>query len=284
MMLAKDSAIFECWTTLSALGMSTRKLRLCALGLTPEFRNAALSAKMVATLDNITNGRFEYLMRGIWTPDSFGVNLFGVPTSGEFDAYNVPWDAPEIKIERATELVELSQRLWNEEKVSHHGKYYQVKDAVCNPKPAQRPRPPIFIEGDEELHSLRLAAKVDGWCGAGPPTLMGRKVGVVKNYCKELGTDQNRMRHAWLGYVLTGRSASHVEEKIRQIRALNPKYPFDQNEFLNENIFGAPEQCISKVKQFVDAGVNYFATFFLDYPSTESMEIFAKHVLPSFRR
>ncbi len=283
LMLGRDSANFECWTALTALGMVTSKVRLGVLGLTPEFRNPALSAKMIATLDVISGGRFDYLIRGIWTPDSFGVSQWGVPTSDEFDAYNVLWDNAEVKVARATEVVDLSSRLWTEDKVSYEGKFCRVKDAVCNPKPLQKPRPPIIVEGDEETYTLKLAAKVEGWCGAGLPALMKRKVGIVNEYCRELHTDPNRIQHAWIGYVLTAQSKSELQEKVNHIKSLNPKYPMDRREFQDENLFGTPDELVGKVKQFIDAGVNYFATFFLDYPSTNSMEIFAKDVLPKFR-
>ena len=152
LMLGRDSANFECWTALTALGTVTRRVRLGTLGLTPEFRNPALSAKMIATLDVISGGRFDYLIRGIWTPDSFGVRHWGVPTSDEFDAYNVPWDTDDVKIAKAKELIELSRRLWTEDKVSYEGKYCKVKDAVCSPKPLQKPGPPIIVEGDGKVH------------------------------------------------------------------------------------------------------------------------------------
>jgi alkanesulfonate monooxygenase SsuD/methylene tetrahydromethanopterin reductase-like flavin-dependent oxidoreductase (luciferase family) len=282
-MIGRDSAILECWTTLTALGAVTRKLRLGALGLTPEFRHPALSAKMIATFDNNTNGRFDYIIRGIWTPDSWGVNHWGVPTSDEFDSYNVPWDREDVKIARASELVDLSQRLWTENNVSFEGKFHKVQNAVCNPKPLQKPRPPIIVEGDEEVNTLRLAAKLEGWCGAGSPALMKRKAAIVEKYCTELHKDPKQIRHAWVGYVLTGRTDSDVQEKKKRIRIMNPNYPFDNKEFQNENLFGSPKEVVSKVKQFMNAGVNYFAIFFLDYPSTDSMEIFAEDVLPQVR-
>ena len=107
---------------------------------------------------------------------------------------------------------------------------------------------------------------------------------VVNDYCEEFHTDPNRIQHAWIGYVLTAPSKSALKQKVSHIKSLNPKYPLDRREFQDENLFGTSDELVGKVKQFLDAGVNYFATFFLDYPSTDSMEIFAKHVLPKFRR
>jgi len=283
LMLGRDNAILECWTTLSMLAMSTDRLRLGALGLTPEFRNPALSAKMIATLDNLTDGRFDYIIRGIWTPDSWGVDHWGVPNSSEFDSYNVSWDRENVRVARAAELIELSEKLWNEDKVNFRGKFFEVSGAVCNPKPRQRPRPPIIVEGDEEVHTLKLAAQMDGWCGAGSPALMKRKAEIVEKYSVELHKDPNQIQNAWVGYVLTGRTDVDLNNKMKQIKSLNPNYPFDVAEFRHENMFGTPREVVSKIEEYMNAGVNYFAIFFLDYPSTDSMKVFADDVLPEIR-
>ena len=86
------------------------------------FRNPALLAKMVATLDNISNGRLE-----------LGIGA-GVQKNEHY-AYGFPFLAPKSRLERLKEAVELIKKLWTEEKANYSGKYYSIRDTVCEPKP-----------------------------------------------------------------------------------------------------------------------------------------------------
>ena len=121
--------ILECWTTLSALASLTAKIRLGTMVLCNSYRNPALLAKMAATLDVISNGRLE-----------LGIGA-GVQKD-EHEAYGIPFPKPSERIERMKEAVEIIKKLWTEENANYQGKYYTVNEAVCLPKPLQKPHPP----------------------------------------------------------------------------------------------------------------------------------------------
>ena len=114
--------ILECWTTLSALSRVTETIRLGTMVTCNSFRNPTLLAKMVATLDNISNGRLE-----------LGIGA-GVQKNEHY-AYGFPFLAPKSRLERLKEAVELIKKLWTEEKANYIGKYYSIRDTVCEPKP-----------------------------------------------------------------------------------------------------------------------------------------------------
>ena len=120
--------ILESWTTLSALSSITKKIKLGTMVLCNSFRKPALLAKMAATLDVISNGRLE-----------FGI---GAGTQkDEHIAYGIPFSNPSVRIDRMKEAVEIIKTMWTQEKASYEGKYYRIKEAVCEPKPMQKPHP-----------------------------------------------------------------------------------------------------------------------------------------------
>ena len=138
--------ILECWTTLSALSTVTEKIRLGTMVTCNSFRNPALLAKMAATLDNISNGRLE-----------LGIGA-GVQKNEHY-AYGFPFLAPKSRIERLNEAVEIIKKLWTEEKANYSGKYYSIRDTVCEPKPLQKPHPSIVIGGCGEKLTLRVTTQ-----------------------------------------------------------------------------------------------------------------------------
>ena len=138
--------ILEAWTTLSALSAVTSKIRLGTMVLSNAFRNPALLAKMAATFDVVSNGRLE-----------FGIGA-GVQEE-EHIAYGMSFPKPNLRIDRMREAVEIIKSMWTQEKTTYKGKHYEVKEAFCEPKPLQKPHPPITIGGSGEKYTLKVTAR-----------------------------------------------------------------------------------------------------------------------------
>lgn len=134
--LATGDARLECWTLLSAIAMVTSKLRFGPLVLCNNFRNPALVAKMAASLDVISNGRLE-----------FGIGAGG--NKEEHDEYGFELPEPRVRIARLREAVRIIWKMWTEERPTYSGKWYKVNNVLCEPKPLQKPHPPITIGGGE---------------------------------------------------------------------------------------------------------------------------------------
>ena len=136
-LMYRKTPILECWTTLSALSAVTTRIRLGTTVLCASFRNPALLAKMAATLDVISNGRLD-----------LGVGA-GVQEN-EHKAYSIAFPKPSMRIERLKEAIIIMKKMWTEEKATYIGKHYRINDAVCEPKPVQKPHLPITIGGAEK--------------------------------------------------------------------------------------------------------------------------------------
>jgi alkanesulfonate monooxygenase SsuD/methylene tetrahydromethanopterin reductase-like flavin-dependent oxidoreductase (luciferase family) len=158
-----ERQMLECWTLLSALASQTKHIRLGALVLNINNRSPALLAKMAATLDEITKGRLD-----------FGVGAGGIVRAErqknlgyeyEFEAYGIAFPLrASTRIEKLDEGLEIIKGMWTQEAASFHGKHYTIKNAVCLPKPVQKPYPPVWIGSRGGSKMMKLVAKhADGW-------------------------------------------------------------------------------------------------------------------------
>ena len=259
--------ILECWTKLSALSTITSEIRLGTMVLCNSFRNPALLAKMSATLDVISNGRLE-----------FGIGS-GVQED-EHKAYGIPFLKPRVRIDRMRETVEIIKKLWTEEKISYKGRYYSIREALCEPKPVQKPHPPITIGGSGEKLTLRVTAKhADRYDWGYLPSLemYKHKLELLESHCKAVDRDFNDIEKAtWLGGQIF--IVSDQKELDRKITTLKPKSK-SLKDFKKFNFVATPEGCRQEIWRYTRLGVNYFMLFFGDLPEVNSLRFFAEEVV-----
>lgn len=168
----------EAWVTLTALAQSTSRIRIGTMVHGMHFRHPGLTAKMAATLDIISGGRLNL---------GLGAGRF----QPEADAYGLRLGPVKERMDRFEEGVEIIARLLSDGVVSYEGHHYRLRDARCEPKGPQRPRPPIAIGGTGERRTLRLVAEwADIWDALRTtPDEWKRKDEVLRSYCDDLGRD-----------------------------------------------------------------------------------------------
>jgi alkanesulfonate monooxygenase SsuD/methylene tetrahydromethanopterin reductase-like flavin-dependent oxidoreductase (luciferase family) len=185
-------AALEAWTLLGALAAQTRRLRLGVMVTSNRLRNPALLGKMAATVDVISGGRLEF---GIGAGVS---QLPGAPEAltaivrREAEAYGVPIVTAGTAIGALAEACTLIRRMWTEDDpFDFPGRYYQLRGAVCEPKPVQRPHPPILIGAGGERMSLRVVAEhANVWnCPARTAGEFRRKSAILDEHCAAAGRD-----------------------------------------------------------------------------------------------
>jgi F420-dependent oxidoreductase-like protein len=266
LMFGKQS-ILECWTTLSALASKTSKIRLGSMVLCNSFRNPALLAKMTATLDVVSEGRLE-----------LGIGA-GVQKD-EHEAYGMPFLKPRDRIARLKESVEIIKELWTQEKASYKGKFYSISKAVCEPKPLQKPHPPITIGGSGEKLTLKVAAQHADRCDWGHvPSLelYRHKLDVLENHCKAVGRDfQEIEKSCWLGgqmFFVSDRKG--LDEKVLRWKPKN----VSMEDFKKYSFIATPDECKQRIRQYAALGVTYFMLFFGALPDMSGMRLFAETVV-----
>jgi alkanesulfonate monooxygenase SsuD/methylene tetrahydromethanopterin reductase-like flavin-dependent oxidoreductase (luciferase family) len=127
-----DADVLEGWTTLTYLGARAPSYRVGHLVLSQSYRNPALLAKMAATLQTLTGGRFVLGLGAGWQED-------------EYRAYDFPFPSARVRIEQLGETIDLMRAMWTDSPATYAGAHYRVTDAYCEPRP--EPIPPILIGG-----------------------------------------------------------------------------------------------------------------------------------------
>jgi F420-dependent oxidoreductase-like protein len=172
----------EGWTTLTALAQATTRLRLGTLVTGIHYRHPAVLANMATTLDIVSQGRLELGLGAGWNEEESG-------------AYGIELGTPNERSDRFEEACEVIVGLLTQETTTFEGQYYQLKDARNEPKPIQRPHPPLCIGGSGEKRTLRTAARfAQHWnFVGGTPQEFARKRDVLHQHCADLGRDPSEI-------------------------------------------------------------------------------------------
>jgi F420-dependent oxidoreductase-like protein len=168
----------EGWMTLTALAQATHRLRLGTLVTGIHYRHPAVLANMAATLDIISGGRLELGIGAGWNEEESG-------------AYGIELGSPRERSDRFEEACQVITELLSQQTANFAGQYYQLTDARCEPKPVQRPHPPICIGGSGEQRTLRTTARfAQHWnFVGGTPEEFARKRDVLYAHCRDIGRD-----------------------------------------------------------------------------------------------
>ena len=175
----------EGWTLLAAYAAVTKRMRLGLMVTGNTYRHPAVLANMAATVDIISGGRLD-----------FGIGA-GIHET-EHNAYGIPLYSPGERIRRLGEACEIITRMWTETAPSLEGKYYQITDAYCEPKPVQKPYPPFVIGGIGEKLTLRIVAQyaaIWNFVGGGVESFQ-QKSALLDSHCVSIGRDPQTIQRS----------------------------------------------------------------------------------------
>ena len=187
---------------------------------------------------------------------------------------------PAVRIEQLSESLEVTRQLWTQEKANYQGKYYSIKEAVCEPKPLQKPYPPITVGGSGELLMQKATAPyADRFDWGFLPSIeeYKRKLGVLEKQCKVIGRNFGEIeRSCWPGgQVIIAHNHRELSEKISQRKPANANL----EDFKKCALAGTPDECIEQLQVYVGLGVTYFMLFFGDLPRLDGLKLFAEDVI-----
>ncbi len=171
-----DGAVLECWSVLSALAGSTRRLRLGPLVSGNLYRHPAVVAKAAATIDQISGGRFVVGLGAGWQ-------------SNEHAAYGIDLLEVGPRLDHLEEACAVIRSLLDETRTTFAGAHYRITDAPCDPKPVQA-RLPLLVGGRGEKRTMRIAARyADEWNAWGSPEDFRRRTAILADHCAAVGRD-----------------------------------------------------------------------------------------------
>jgi alkanesulfonate monooxygenase SsuD/methylene tetrahydromethanopterin reductase-like flavin-dependent oxidoreductase (luciferase family) len=242
----------EGWTSLAAVAVLTRRVRLGLLVSANTFRSPGLTAKLATTIDHLSNGRAVLGLGGGWFErehDAFGLD-FG---SGFGE-----------RLDRLDEASGLIRRLLDGETVTHDGPVYQLQDAICRPRPIQA-RLPILIGGAGRTKTLRTTARdADVWNAYGGPERMAELVAVLDERCREIGREPREIwRTVTTHSILRDRpeAARAAWAELVDIHRLDDRLGSDGTEH-GLGFGGPPAAFADWVRRYAAAGVDEVVVVF----------------------
>ncbi len=264
---APDLDFLEGWTSLAALAEATERLRIGLLVSCNSYRNPALLAKMAATVDHISQGRLELGIGAGWM-------------ESEYKAYGYEFPSMGKRLAQLGEALEIITSMLGKDRSSFEGKHYQVRDAPCAPKPVQSPLP-ICIGGAGEKVLLRLAARyAQRWnCPMDSAHDIPRLRGVLETHCNEVGTNVDDIIVSEQTVVVMGADRDGYQMK----RGLADMMIGSFAKLDKVAILGTPQDVIAGIRKKIEGGVSDFTILFGDMGMDDTLELFAKEVLPAFR-
>ncbi len=267
---------YEAWTLMAALAVSTTSVRLGQMCTCNTYRPPSYLAKVAASIDVISGGRLEMGIGAGWYEH-------------EHDGYGYPFLKPSERIGMLREGVEIMRAMWTEDTVDYEGKHYQLKGAISQPKPLQKPHIPFWIAGGGEQLTLNIAARYAQYTNfANTLDEFKHKSEILKGHCENVGTDYMSIGRSTNFNIFCAATEAEVEEKIHWHQAQQAKHASEERATRFAETYrassGTPEQIVANLKEWQGAGLSYAIINFADVAyDTTGVELFAEQVIPELQ-
>jgi alkanesulfonate monooxygenase SsuD/methylene tetrahydromethanopterin reductase-like flavin-dependent oxidoreductase (luciferase family) len=254
----EDTPLMEGWTALTYMAALQPDLKFGHAVLCQSFRNPALLAKMAATFQYMSGGRFILGIGAGWKED-------------EYRGYNFPFPQAGERVEELDETLQIIKALWQDKKATFQGKHYQVVDAWCEPKPDPLP---IIMVGGSKPRMLRLIARHADWWNVSWTRIEDyrEQVEECERACVKEQRDPATLRRTWFGGCLCAPTEKDVKALNKNGMSAGPAF------------VGTPAQIIDQMRPFIDLGVDYFMLGSGGFPELTTLEMLVSEVLPALNR
>lgn len=267
-----ERGALDAWTTLSALGAVTSRIRLGTLVSPATFRHPSVLAKMAVTADHVTGGRVELGMGAGWFGD-------------DHSRYGFPFADTATRMEVLAEQLEIVHRQWSELSFSFEGKHYTLEDCHAEPKPLQEPHPPLILGGNGGPKSARLAAKwVDEYntTFATPEECAQRRATLADAWERE-GRDPATLRFSLMTGAIVGEDRADVLRRAGRVAERRGRSADDGEALLQERagamVAGTVDEARARLREFEDAGVERVMLQHLAHDDVEMVELIGRELV-----
>ncbi len=261
-------------TVLSFYAARTKKIRIgTAIYLLP-LRHPTVVAKTVTTLDIMSGGRI-----------TLGIGVGGEYPK-EFEATGVPVNQ---RGSRASESMEVMRRLWTESNVTHQGKHYQFTDVTMEPRPIQRPHPPVVVAGRSEAAQRRAGRLGNGYMPyLYSPERYVKGAEIVRGAAAEANRDLDAENFDWSIYLFVAAAKDMESARKTAAEQLQMRYrqPFE-NLVDKYCAMGPPDECAARIVDFAKAGAREFILVPLTGEGEDSLDAiqhYAENVVPRVKK
>lgn len=279
--------MFEPWVILSAVAAVTKKVMLGPGVSPPIYYSPGRLARIIATLDHVSNGRFIFGAGVGWNEE-------------EAKCYDIPYASFAVRFEMMKESIDVMKKLWTTDGlVTWKGKYYKIDNAPAWPKPVQKPYPPIWYGGMGEKIIKETGESGDGWCpGVG---VMGgtsvleqykEKLSKIRLFAQKAGRNPDKIVPSAHIIMSMEKDYDRALQKYQammkpMLGAFSGSSERDLTESeLKMSIVGTPDDCIERLERYVEAGIRHFVIN--PYPHPDNLEewfkAFSEKIIPYFSK
>src|SRR5215212_4959143 len=248
-------------TLLAAMAAQTSRIRCGILVVGNTYRHPAVLANIAATIDHISGGRLELGVGAGWW-------------EMEHEEYHIPFHTTGRRIRMLAESAKMLKLLWTEHRVNFQGRYYELTDALCEPKPVQNPLP-LWIGGMGEQLTLRAVAEsADGWnTFLMTPEQYKHKLDVLADHCAAVGRDPREIRKSLVVQALVSEDEGLLRERGAALQG-----------GARPALMGTPEQVAEQLMPYVELGVGDFILGVRAPADYRNLETFIEKVAPLLRK
>ena len=256
------SVAHDAWTTIAALAARTSRLRLGTLVSPITFRAPALLANAAATADHVSGGRIELGLGAGWM-------------EREHRAYGFPFPETSERVERFAEGLEIVSRLWTEERVDFRGRYYTLEEAPAQPKPLQRPRPPLIVGGSGGRGTVEPALRFADEYNApfvSPAEAAGLRAKVPG------------LRFSVMTRFIAGETREDMRERAHELYARIPReQSFDEWLAANSGgwVVGTVDEAAEQLRAYGRAGCDRVMLQHLQHTDLEPVRLIGRELAPA---
>jgi alkanesulfonate monooxygenase SsuD/methylene tetrahydromethanopterin reductase-like flavin-dependent oxidoreductase (luciferase family) len=254
---AVETDCLEAWSVLAALAVKTEGIRIGAMVTCQSYRNPGLLAKIAAGVDVMSGGRLEFGVGAGWK-------------ELEYRAYGYEFPEGPTRVTQMIETLEICTRMWKEERATFHGKHYRIDDALCSPKPMQKPLP-IWVGGSKPRvmrAGARYASAFNFELGvSAKPDSLKMAMREMDEMCKEIRRDPSTLLRSSFLMATVGSTRARSEALLKEFAAQQQKDPAKLLEQRPGLLRETPERALSRLREYAALGIAHTNIMFQPYGS-----------------
>ena len=252
---------FECWSLMAALSQVTKNVRIGQMCTCNSYRNPAYLTKVASTIDSMSGGRLEFAIGAGWYDQ-------------EYKAYGYDYPSAGVRLKMLEEALQIYIAMTTQDKASFEGDYYKIKDAINQPKPLQKPYPPLWVCGGGEKVTLKLLAKYGDY-GNWDVDVEGfvHKSKILKTHCEEQNRNYSDIKKTLHTNVIIGNNEKDLDAKINKIVDVTG---IPKEMYIDRPLVGVKEKVFDTIDEFSSVECEYLIAYIPDIVWGDTLEILSE--------